>query len=157
MKLSNSSTKILNVFINATSSTLNSSFLLASQLDGSKHVVMDISTLRATKALASVYSLRDVAFFSKNNIMDAKWSVLALCYSIQSDLGSNATRRNALKEKKYKQMEADMQIIPISPNGSISILFSQQIPSFLVKALKSKTYFMEKAVGKATSEDILKA
>lgn len=157
LKLSDGSTKIVDIFIDATGGKPNTGFLPASWLDGSKRVATDVSTLRATKAPAGVYSLGDVASFSKNNIMDAEWSVPALCYSIWSDLGGNSTKGNALKEKKYKQMEADMQIVPIGPNGGVGVLFGWQIPSFLVKALKSKTYFLEKAAGKATGDDVLKA
>ncbi|KFY92441.1 hypothetical protein V500_04184, partial [Pseudogymnoascus sp. VKM F-4518 (FW-2643)] len=157
VKLSDGSTKTVDVFIDATGGKPNTGFLPASWLDGSKRVVTDTSTLRATKAPAGVYSLGDVASFSKNSIMDAEWSVPALCYSIWSDLGGNSTKGNALKEKKYKQMEADMQIVPIGPNGGVGVLFGWQIPSFLVKTLKSKTYFLEKAAGKATGEDVLKA
>lgn len=116
-----------------------------------------MSTLRATEAPAGVYSIGDVASFSKNNIMDAEWSVPALCYSIWSELGRNSNGGNALKEKKYKQMEADLQIVPIGPNGGVGVLFGWQIPSFLVKVLKAKTFLMETAAGKATGDCVLKA
>ncbi|KFY98647.1 hypothetical protein V500_01586 [Pseudogymnoascus sp. VKM F-4518 (FW-2643)] len=157
VKLSDGSTRILDVFIDATGGTPNTNFLPADWLDDRKRVVTDMATLRATKAPAGVYSLGDVASFSKNNIMDAGWSVPPLCYSIWSDLHDKSTGGNALKEKTYKQIEADMQIVPIGPNGGVGVIFGWQIPNFLVRSLKSKTYFMEKAAGMATGEDVLKA
>ncbi|OBT38733.1 hypothetical protein VE00_11003 [Pseudogymnoascus sp. WSF 3629] len=157
VKLSDGSTRIHDVYIDTTGGTPNTSFLPVSWLDDRKHVVTDMATLRATKAPAGVYSLGDVASFSKNNIMDAEWSVPPLGYSIWSDLRDNTIGGNVLKEKKYKQIEADMQIVPIGLNGGVGVLFGWQVPNFLVRMLKSKTFFLEKAAGKATGEDVLKA
>lgn len=157
VELSDGSTKILDIYIDATGGTPNTGFLPPSWLDERKRVATDMATLRATKAPAGVYSLGDVASFSNNNVVDAVWSIPALCYSIWSDVRDSSAKGNVLKEKKHKQITSDTQIVPIGPNGGVGVLFGWQIPNFLVRTIKSKTFMMEKAPGPASGEDVLKA
>jgi apoptosis-inducing factor 2 len=163
VRLSDGSTKTVDIYINATGGAPNTSFLPASWLDDSKRIAADMSTLRATNAPAGVYSIGDAASFSKGSVMDAQWAVPALGYSIWSDLRKTANGKErlpagtvALKEKKYKQIAADMQAVPIGPNGGVGVIFGWKIPSFLVWLLKSRTFHFDKAPGVATGANFLK-
>lgn len=165
LTLSDGTIRVVDVYIDATGGKPNTNFLPASWLDNSKRVVADKSTLRATQAPAGVYSIGDVASFSMGNIMDAGWVIPALGYSIWFDLHENTDGwkghvpaiTTALKEKKYKQIEVDMQVIPISPKGGVGVLFGWQIPNFLVWLIKSRTFMLESAPGLATGASVMKA
>lgn len=165
VNLSDGSTKTVDIYINATSGTPNTNFLPAGWLDVAKRVVTDGSTLRATKAPAGVYAIGDAASYSNGGLMDATFPVPALGYSIWSDLHAAAKNGDPkkgpvgsaeLKEKVYKAMESDMQIVPIGPKGGVGIMFGIKLASFFVWLLKSRTFFLEKAPGLATGADFLK-
>jgi hypothetical protein len=101
------------------------------------------------------------------------WPVPALAYTIWSDLqvdispsanGGSVkrsspvarTQTHALKEKRFKQIELDMQVVPIGPQGGVGVIFGWRIPSFLVWLLKARTFGIDKAPGLATGEQFLK-
>ena len=73
--LSDGSKQVVDLYIDATGGTPNSSFLPSSWLDSRKKVVTESTTLRATAAGANIYSLGDVASFSKGNVPDSMWAV----------------------------------------------------------------------------------
>lgn len=160
--LSDGTTDIVDVFIDATGGTPNTSFLPDHWLDENKRVATEPSTLRATKAPAGIYSIGDVASYSKGSAMDSSWPVPALGYSIWADLIKSANEdglpvgKPILKEKIYKQIEADMQIVPIGPMGGVGVIFGWSVPSWLVWLVKSRTFMMDKSAGLATGAQFLK-
>jgi apoptosis-inducing factor 2 len=162
LTLSDGSTEIVDVFIDATGGTPNTTFLPDHWLDDNKRVAVDSSTLRATKAPAGVYSIGDVASYSKGSALDALWTVPPMGYSIWSDLIKSANEKGlpagtpTLKEKKYKQIEPDMQLVPIGPKGGVGVIFGWKIPSWFVWLVKSRTFMIEKSAGLATGEEFLK-
>jgi NADPH-dependent 2,4-dienoyl-CoA reductase/sulfur reductase-like enzyme len=141
VKLSDNSTKTVDIYLDATSGTPNTNFLPASWLD-------------------------DAASYSKASVLDATLPVPAVCYSIWSDIQAVAigvgdlkkspVRSAILKEKKYKQFESDMQFVPVGPKGGAGVMFGVKVASIVVWLLKSRTFFMEKAPGLATGADFLK-
>jgi apoptosis-inducing factor 2 len=174
LRLSDGSSRVVDVYLNATGGQPNTSFLPASWLDdASKRVLTDTTTLRVPNAPAGVYCIGDVASFSKGGIMDSMWPVPVLAYSIWFDLQAGAaaganggdlkqsspaatTRTPALKEKKYKQIQSDMQFVPVGPKGGVGVIFGWRVPSFFVWLLKSRTFGIEKAPALATGEEFMK-
>ncbi|OBT52988.1 hypothetical protein VE04_08313 [Pseudogymnoascus sp. 24MN13] len=164
--LSDGTARTVDMFIDATGGAPNTSFLPTAWLDGSKRVATDMGTLRSTKAPAGVYAIGDAASYSKGTVPDATWAVPALGYSIWSDLHRAATKDGSLKEdtvgmatlkeKKYKQFEKDMGIVPVGPEGGVGVLFGWSVPSFLVWLLKARTFTLDKAAGLANGSDFLK-
>lgn len=150
--LSDGSTKTVDLYIDATGGTPNTSFLPSPWLDASKRVATDDSTMRTTKAPDGVYAIGDVASYSNGGIPDATWAIPALGYSIWYDIcnaadndGSMKQRSPALKEATYKRIKKDMNIVPIGPSGGVGSVFGWAVPSFFVWLLKSRTFMIEKA------------
>ena len=146
------STRTVDLYIDATGGTPNTGFLPVSWLDGSKRVITDETTLRATNAIEGVYAVGDVASFSNAGIPDAVWPIGALGYSIWSDLHKSAAQSGTvksdapgLKEKKYKQVKKDMSIVPIGPSGGVGSVFGWGVPSWLVWLVKSRTFMLDNA------------
>jgi NADH dehydrogenase FAD-containing subunit len=159
VSLSDGNSKEVDVYVDATGGKPNTGFLPKSWLNESGYVVTEPTTLRAMKAGAGVYSVGDVASYSKQGLLDVLQAVPAIGYSIWFDLhskyGDGASTR-ALKEKKYKQITSDMQFVPIGPDGGTGAVFGMKVPSWMVKMVKSKTFFVEKAPGLATGADYTK-
>ncbi|KAH8799050.1 hypothetical protein F5884DRAFT_132142 [Xylogone sp. PMI_703] len=165
VKLSNDSTRTLDIYIDATGGTPNTSFLPADWLDDRKRVATDGTTLRATKAPSGIYSIGDASSYSKGSVLDASLPVPALCYSIWSDIQAAVGRGDlkislsgatVLKEKQYKQIESDMLAVPVGPKDGTGVMFGVKVPGLLVWLMKSRTFFLEKAPGLATGANFLK-
>jgi len=150
--LSDGTKRTVDLYIDATGGTPNTSFLPSSWLDSRKRVLSDMATLRAPKS--NVYALGDVASFSKGNVPDSVWAVPALGYSIYADLSGGG---KGLKEKKYKQIQASMGLVPIGPKGGVGVLFGWRVPGWFVWLLKGRTFMMEHAEGVASGKQVLKA
>lgn len=155
--LSDGTARTVDMFIDATGGAPNTSFLPTAWLDGSKRVATDMGTLRSTKAPAGVYAIGDAASYSKGTVPDATWAVPALGYSIWSDLHRAATKDGSLKEdtvgmatlkeKKYKQFEKDMGIVPVGPEGGVGVLFGWSVPSFFGLAVKGEDFHVRQSSG----------
>ncbi|KAE9373759.1 FAD/NAD(P)-binding domain-containing protein [Stipitochalara longipes BDJ] len=152
--LSDGTKREVDLYIDATGGTPNSSFLPASWLDERKKVVAEVSTLRATAAGKNIYSIGDVASFSKGNVMDSTWAIPALGYSVYEDLSNGG---KGLKEKRYKPMGKPMGVVPIGPKGGVGVMFGWRVPNWFVWLIKARTFFMEKAHGIADGAEVLKA
>ncbi len=152
--LSDGSKQIVDLYIDATGGAPNSSFLPVSWLDERKNVLTDSKTLRAMAAGPNVYSIGDVASYSKGNIPDSQWAVNALGYSIYEDLSNGG---KALKVKRYSQMGKAMGLVPIGPKGGVGVLFGWRAPSWFVWLVKARGFMMEKAPDLANGAAVLKA
>lgn len=160
VSLSDGTTRTVDIYINGISGGPNTSFLPSSWLAESNQVATDGSTLRATKAPGGIYSIGDAASYSTGGIMDAKFPVPALCYSIYSDLREaaegGAGEKAPLKETVYKQMKSQVQFVPIGPTGGVGVAFGFSIPSFIIWLVKSRTFFLDKAHEVATGAGFAK-
>lgn len=138
--------KTVDIYIDATGATPNTSFLPANWLSNSKRVAVDPTTLRATAAPAGVYSVGDVASYSLGGILDAKDSIQPLGYSIWSDLRDTAPSGvKVMQEKKYNQVTKDMQLVPIGPHGGVGSVYDWRVPNAMVWMMKSRKFFAERA------------
>jgi NADH dehydrogenase FAD-containing subunit len=152
--LSDGSKQVVDLYIDATGGAPNSSFLPVAWLDERKKVLTDSKTLRAMAAAPNVYSIGDVASYSKGNVVDSQWSVNALGYSIYEDLSKGG---KALKVKRYAQMAKAMGLVPIGPKGGVGVIFGWRVPSWFVWLVKSRSFMMEKAPEVANGAGVLKA
>lgn len=74
--------------------------------------------------------------------MDATDPVRPLASSVLVDL-SLPSPNNEKKQKLYKQATSETQVVPIGPKGGVGVVFGWKVPSLMVWAVKSRTYFVE--------------
>ncbi|KAB8224330.1 FAD/NAD(P)-binding domain-containing protein [Aspergillus novoparasiticus] len=150
------STKEVDVFIDATGGTPNTGFLPREWLNQKGYVTTDMASLRVLSAPEQIYSIGDVASYSKQNLLDVIQAVPALGYTIWSDLRQkpgNDVGGKSLKPSHYSQIKADMQVVPIGPSGGVGVIFGYRIPNWLVWVLKSRTLLVHKAPELASGAD----
>lgn len=158
LELSDGSNRTVDIYLDASGGTPNSTFLPSNWLDTiTKRVVTDEKTLRATKAPTGVYAIGDVASYSKGSVIDATWSVPGLAYSIWYDIQTGkvdgtkevgkrgSSNLSAMKEKKNKPIESDLIIVPTGPKGGVGAIFGWRVPSWIIWFLKSRTFAIENA------------
>ena len=155
VKFDNGAVEEVDVFIDATGGKPNSQFLPKEWLDDRGYVLTEMSSMKVKKAPARVYSIGDVASYSNQSLLDVVNAIPALGYSVWFDLHSatNGPDAKSLKPKKYAQVQSDMQIVPIGPTGGVGVLFGFQVPNWLVRLVKSRTFLVQKAPGLATGAD----
>ncbi|KIM99788.1 hypothetical protein OIDMADRAFT_55692 [Oidiodendron maius Zn] len=146
LMFNNGTTREVDVYIDATGGTPNTSFLPTEWLDSRGKVNTDVATLRGTGA-AGVYAIGDVASYSKSNILDIHRAVAPLGYSLWADLTKGSMVKTPLAEKLYKQDQTDFGAIPVGPSGGVGTALGWSLPSFMVKFIKSKTFLFDKVPG----------
>lgn len=115
-----------------------------------------------------IYALGDIVAGSSNTIIELDAMVPVLCSALGLDIAARyklpvlnaagnpgllqsllaalpwigSRTAGVLKQKEFKPMK-DTIIIPIGTNGGVGQIFGWQVPSWLVKMAKAKTYFVE--------------
>jgi apoptosis-inducing factor 2 len=167
--LSDGSQMNVDVYIDATGCTPNTSFLPSEWLDDRGYVKTNTSTLRLDVPNDShVYSLGTVTSFTNGSYFDVISAVRPLADSIRLDqiaaaanspLKREQNAENAswwswlwsspadpLKRKAtYTQQTAEIQFVPIGRDGGVGVVFGWRVPNFMVYRVKAKTYMIEKA------------
>lgn len=142
--LSDGSSRTVDVYIDATGGKPNSTFLPSTWLNASGHVITDDKTLRTDKP--GIYAIGDVASYSSGSVIDAQNSVAPLGTSIGIDLAKAAGKESLFTQKEFKQIK-DTQFVPTGPSGGVGQLMGWKLPSLMVWAAKSRTYFVFMAQG----------
>lgn len=150
--LSDNSTTTVDVYIDATGPTPNSSWLPSSWLTSTHRVQTDLPTLRTPTP--GVYAIGDVASYSKGVLFDCGDAVRPLCSSILQDLSSENPKP---KQVPYKQMQTEMQVVPVGQKAGVGVVMGWKVPSWFVWMVKGRTYFIEKAAGTVQGADFVKA
>ncbi|KAI9877133.1 MAG: hypothetical protein M1830_004708 [Pleopsidium flavum] len=148
LSLSDGRTITTDIFIDATGGTPNTSFLPRSWLTPKGYVETDVKTLRATAAGPNIYAVGDVASYSLGAIMDVNNAIAPLASTIYTDLSqSSSSPTPKQKQIFYNQIVTETQLVPIGPKGGVGALFGWRVPSWVVWAIKSRTYlfFLAKA------------
>ncbi len=137
--LSDNTTKTVDVYIDATGGRPNSSFLPSAWLNEKGYVLTDPKTLRSPTA-ANIYAVGDVASYSAGSAMDATDPIRPLCSSILADLSPDP---KSVKQTPYNKSEKMTQVVPIGPKGGVGMVMGWKVPSLMVWAVKSRTFFVE--------------
>ena len=151
VELSDKTTKTVDVYIDATGGKPNTAFLPASWLNDRGFVLTDPKTLRCSAA-KGVYAVGDVASYSSGSAMDATDPIRPLCSSILADLSPGQG-----KEVKYNKSEKMTQVVPIGPKGGVGMVFGWKVPSLMVWAVKSRTFFVEMVEPTVMGNNMVKA
>ncbi|KAL8831406.1 MAG: hypothetical protein Q9191_000885 [Dirinaria sp. TL-2023a] len=152
VNLSDGNTMTVDVYIDATGPTPNSSWLPKNWLTEKGQVQTDLATLRTPTP--GVYAIGDVASYSKGVLFDVNDAVRPLCSSILQDLSPESKKP---KQIPYKQLQKEMQVVPIGQKAGVGVVMGWKVPSWFVWMVKGRTYFIEKAMGTLQGADFVKA
>ena len=154
LQLSDNTTRVVDVYIDATGGRPNSSFLPTSWLNERGYVLTDPKTLRGPAQ--GVYAVGDVASYSSGGVMDVIYGIRPLCSSVLIDLSGTQSGAAVPKQLEYKAMK-NTQIVPIGPKGGVGAILGWRIPSLMVWFVKSRTFMIEKAPETLAGQDYIKA
>lgn len=124
----------------------NSAFLPAHLLDDKNYLQTNDKTLRVDAAGPRVYSIGDVASYSRNSIIDIMNSFPVLFVNLKRDLlAYDATLPNEKpkgKDRVYVREDKEMQLVPIGTGGGVGAAMGMKMPSFMIWAIKGRDYMV---------------
>ncbi|KAJ8119013.1 hypothetical protein OPT61_g114 [Boeremia exigua] len=138
----------------------NSSFLPSHLLDEKKYLITNDKTLRVDVAGPRVYSIGDVASFSRNSVMDILGAFPVLFVNLKRDLlAYNAALPDAKapgKDREYAREEREMQVVPIGSGGGVGAVLGWQVPSWFVWLLKGRDFMLGMSGASTANGDQMK-
>ena len=151
IKLSDGTTKTVDIYIDATGSRPNSGYLPKDWLNEKGYVkTEDIKTLRTP--IHGVYAIGDVASYSTGGVLDIIDAVRPLGTTILADL-----MHDEKKQKPFAKTVKETQFVPIGPKGGVGVLFGWRVPSFMVWLIKSRNYMIDSVPPTIAGEPYKKA
>jgi NADH dehydrogenase FAD-containing subunit len=124
----------------------NSSFLPSHLLNEKNYLETNSSTLRVDAAGPRVYSIGDVASYSRNSAVDIINSLPVLFVNLKRDLMSyNAMlpdQKPNGKDRIFVKDEREMQIVPIGFGGGVGAIMGYRVPSWFVWLLKGRDFML---------------
>ncbi|KAI4233031.1 MAG: hypothetical protein LQ352_008287 [Teloschistes flavicans] len=151
VKLSDGSTRTVDLYILATGIRPNTAFLPRHWLTETGYVITaDKLSLRGP--VDHVYAIGDVAGYSLGGVFDIMDAVRPLASTVAADLGVPGA-----KAVGFKQTVTETQLVPIGPGGGVGALFGWRVPSFVVWMIKSRDYMVGSVVGTVMGEKYVKA
>ncbi|KAI4198295.1 MAG: hypothetical protein LQ350_005378 [Teloschistes chrysophthalmus] len=151
VRLSDGSTRTVDLYILATGIRPNTSFLPPHWLTERNYVITaDKLSLRGP--VPSVYAIGDCAGYSLGGVLDIMDAVRPLAATVAADLGVPGA-----KAQGFKQTVTETQIVPIGPRGGVGAVFGWRVPSFVVWLVKSRDYMVGGVPGTVMGDKYVKA
>lgn len=132
------------LYIPATGTTPNTSFLENTLLAPDGRVETNKSTLRVEKAGVRVYAIGDAASFARPTVHSILKAVPILCANIKRDLllSGGATETEAGEYCVFREDTREAQLVPIGRSKGVGAVMGYKLPSFLIWLIKGRDYFL---------------
>ena len=110
--------------------------------DQKGYVLQNDKTLRVD-AGPRVYAVGDVGTYSSDGIFDIINGLPVMETNLKRDLlasHSNPDAKASGKDREFKKIEKETQIVPIGPDKGVGAVFGWRVPSFFVWMLKGRDF-----------------
>ncbi len=142
--LSNGATLEADLYVPATGTIPNTSFLSPSLLDGDGRVVTDSQTLRVRAAGERVYAAGDASNFARPAIHHILDAIPILGANIKRDLllDAQVSANQIDVDRVFKEDTRETQLVPIGKQKGVGAAMGWRIPSWLVWLIKGRDYWL---------------
>jgi len=132
------------LYIPATGTRPNTSFVNESLLSVDGRVDTNASTLRVDKAGLRVYAVGDVASYARPAVHLILSAIPILCANIKHDLllASGREMSSVGEDRVFKEDTSETQLVPIGKSKGVGAAMGYQLPSFLVWLIKGRDYWL---------------
>lgn len=132
------------LYIPATGTRPNTSFIHEALLTSDGRVDTNASTLRVDKAGPRVYAVGDVASYARPAIHAIINAIPVLCGNIQRDLllASGKAESSVSEDRVFKEDTRETQLVPIGKSKGVGAAMGYRLPSFLVWLIKGRDYWL---------------
>jgi NADH dehydrogenase FAD-containing subunit len=132
------------LYIPATGTRPNTSFVNESLLSVDGRVDTNASTLRVDKAGPRIYAVGDVASYARPAVHLILSAIPILCANIKHDLllASGREMSSVGEDRVFKEDTRETQLVPIGKSKGVGAAMGYQLPSFLVWLIKGRDYWL---------------
>jgi NADH dehydrogenase FAD-containing subunit len=132
------------LYIPATGTRPNTSFVNESLLSVDGRVDTNASTLRVDKAGPRIYAVGDVASYARPAVHLILNAIPILCANIKRDLllASGREMSSVGEDRVFKEDTRETQLVPIGKSKGVGAAMGYQLPSFLVWLIKGRDYWL---------------
>ena len=132
------------LYIPATGTKPNTSFIDGTLLTTDGRVDTNASTLRVDKAGPRIYAVGDVASYARPAIHITFNAIPVLCANIKRDLllASGKEESSVGKDRVFKEDTSETQMVPIGKSKAVGAAMGYQLPSFLIWLIKGRDYWL---------------
>ncbi|MCJ1358657.1 MAG: hypothetical protein MMC33_008657 [Icmadophila ericetorum] len=144
VQLNNGETLEADLYIPATGTRPNTSFVPKDLLTADGRVDTNASTLRVDKAGLRIYAVGDVASYARPAVHLTLNAIPVLCANIKRDLllASGKEQKPVAEDRVYKEDTRETQLVPIGKSKGVGAAMGYQLPSFLVWLIKGRDYWL---------------
>jgi len=132
------------LYIPATGTRPNTSFIHESLLTTNGRVDTNASTFRVDKAGPRIYAVGDAASVARPAIHLMLSAIPVACANIKRDLllASGQENSSVGEDRVYKEDTRETQLVPIGKSKGVGAVMGYQLPSFLVWLIKGRDYWL---------------
>lgn len=142
VELSDGSKIEADLYIDATGTRPNTSFLPKEWLDTRNRVQTHATTLRVDTAGPRIYAVGDVASYTRGGVMDQADAIPVVMTNLRTDLLAHLTGKAAGPDRHYKPNLKEQQICPIGTQKGVGAFNGFKLPSAMVWAIKGRDYLI---------------
>jgi apoptosis-inducing factor 2 len=137
------------LYIPATGTTPNTSFIDKALLTVDHRVKTNTSTLRVDIAGPRIYAVGDVASYAGPAVHQIFSAVPVLCANMKRDLVLACGKENDSvgKDRVFKEDTRETQLVPIGKTKGVGAAMGYELPSFMVWLIKGRDYWLWTAGG----------
>jgi NADH dehydrogenase FAD-containing subunit len=134
----------VDIYIPATGTTPNTSFLSTSLLAADGRVRTDFATLRVDTAGPRIYAIGDCSDAYRPAIHNILASVPILGENIKRDLLVHAGMKSSSEgeDRMFKEDKRETQLIPIGQSKGVGVMMGWRVPSWVVWLVKGRDYWV---------------
>jgi NADH dehydrogenase FAD-containing subunit len=132
------------LYIPATGTRPNTSFIHEALLTSDGRVDTNASTLRVDKAGPRVYAVGDAASYARPAIHVILSAIPVLCANIKRDLllASGKEESSVGEDRVFKEDTRETQMVPIGKRKGVGAAMGYQLPSLMVWLIKGRDYWL---------------
>ncbi|KXH49273.1 hypothetical protein CNYM01_06989 [Colletotrichum nymphaeae SA-01] len=142
--LDNGETIETDIYIPATGTRPNTSFIDNALLLPDGRVNTNPLTLRVDSAGPRVYAIGDASSFARPAIHNILSAVPAMCANIKRDLLLASERPECASDKDriFEEDVRETQVVPVGKSKGVGAAMGYQLPSFMVWIIKGRDYWL---------------
>lgn len=144
VELSNGETIDADIYIDATGTRPNTSFLPKDWLNNRNRLVCNEKTLRVEHATAGprIYALGDVASYTRGGVMDMSDAIPVAMCNLRTDLIAHLTGNAPTGDRHYTANLKESQVVPIGTQKGVGAFGGIKLPSQMVWMMKGRDYLI---------------
>lgn len=144
IELSNGETVEADIYIDATGTRPNTSFLPKEWLDTRNKLACNVQTLRVEHASAGprIYALGDCASYTRGGVIDLGDAVPVACTNLRTDLIAHFSGQPKMADRHYVANMKEQQVVPVGTQKGVGAFGGWRLPSQMVWMIKGRDYLI---------------